>query len=126
MKRHILLIDTDKHELDYFMDALKQVPEDDGFKCTYAGTVMQAVYLLERLVPHFIFIDKAMPSRDIIYILQRVREALHLRDVKVFFYGRQDDEPNHPEIPPFGVNGYVKRSRSSGKLGRQLADCLAE
>jgi hypothetical protein len=34
MKTHILLIDDDTDELVIFMDALRNVPHEDGFKCT--------------------------------------------------------------------------------------------
>jgi len=125
MKKHILLIDGNKHELDYFLDALREVPEDDGFKCTYASNVMQAVDMLKLLVPHYIFIDKALPVRETIYVLQMIKEDMRMRHVKVFLYTSNDEHPEKAAII-FGVNGYVERSRSTDKLGRQLATALQE
>ena len=125
MKTHILMIAEDKNELTIFMAALRKVRHGDGFKCTYASNVMQAMDMLKLLVPHYIFIDKALPARETIYVLQMVKEDERMRHVKVFLYTNNDEQPEKAAIV-FGVNGYVERSRSSYKLGRQLTTALQE
>ena len=125
MKKHILLIDIDKHELDYFLNALNEVPEEDGFKCTYADSVDRAMQLLEKLVPHYIFIDMKFGASKIIYLLQWIKEKLGLSDVKIFLYTNTGEQPQQL-FSSFGVKGLVKKARSSDKLSRRLTPCLAD
>jgi DNA-binding NtrC family response regulator len=125
MKKHILLIDNDEQELDYFLDALRNVPEEDGFKCTYARSVREAMSLLKKLVPHVIFVDGKLPIAETKYLLQRIKDHLHLREVKIFLYSCVDDtQPPSPTIS-LGLTGWVERSKSAQKLGRRIANCLA-
>jgi response regulator RpfG family c-di-GMP phosphodiesterase len=126
MKRHILLIDNNEQELVWFMDALREVPEDDGFKCTHANTIMQAVELLERLVPHYVFIERNLPAAETSYILQEIRSRIQLRHVKVFLYSRHEDSHAQHTVRSFGLHGLVKKSKRSDKLGQRLTPCFAD
>ena len=124
MKKHILLVDNDKHELDYFLDALKEVPEEDGFKCTYVNSAIEAAELLKTLVPHFIFIDKAFHPGEIMNILQSIKEEMRLCEVKIFLYTTTHEEPEKL-FSSYGVKGCVKKARSSDKLSKRLTTCLS-
>jgi DNA-binding response OmpR family regulator len=124
MKKHILLIDNDKHELDYFLDALKEVPEEDGFKCTYVNSAIEATQLLKKLVPHFIFIDKTLRPWEIMNILQSIKEEIRLYDAKIFLYTNTHEQPDQL-FSSFGVKGWVKKTRSPDKLSKRLTTCLS-
>src|SRR5688572_19774176 len=86
MKKHILLIDDDKDELIIFMDALRRVPSDDGFKCTYAATVSQAIEMLKYLVPDYIFSDFNIPCMNGLELLQYIRDQHRLSNAQLCLY----------------------------------------
>jgi hypothetical protein len=122
MKKHIMFIADDKTELDYFMTALREVPEDDGFKLTHAGSISQATEMLRLLVPHYIFIDKCFDSADFI---RHVKNHKALGHVKIFIYqGNKMVECTQSVTRP-DVAGWVHRSDSSWQLGQNLANCFA-
>ena len=86
MKKHILLVDDDKNELDRFLDALRKLPAEDGFKCTFAPTAAHAIAMLKFLVPDFIFIGLNAPGiagEELISFLMRKPE---LKNTKLCFY----------------------------------------
>src|SRR5262245_16732676 len=86
MKKHILLIDDDKDELTIFLDALREVPDGDGFKCTFANSSLNAVEMLKFLVPDFIFIDLNIPRMNGLEFINFVRKQPHLAKTHFCLY----------------------------------------
>lgn len=124
MKHHILFIDNDQHELDLFLNALRVVPTEDGFKCTHADSVIKAVGLLKKLIPHFIFINSAIPEKDIHLLLHEIKHSFHLRAVKIFLCACGDDADETVALQS-GIKGRVQWSKSHDMLGERLTSCMA-
>src|SRR5690348_4134639 len=92
MKQHIMLVDDDRDELTFFLDALRAVPCDDGFKCTYANSARQAQDMLKYLEPDFIFVDYNMPDTNGLQMLLDIKNKLGSEKPKVYLYSIFIDE----------------------------------
>src|SRR5688572_20592170 len=86
MKQHIMLIDDEQDELEILLEALKQLPVEDGFKCTYATNASHALIMLRYLIPDVIFVDMNMPGLTGLDFLSNVRNDDKLRNVRIFLF----------------------------------------
>ena len=103
MKKHILLIDDDKDELIIFMDALRKVPDDDGFKCTYAESSSQAIEMLKYLRPDYIFADYNIPAMNGMELLQFIKGQHNLCRTKLCLYSGHIDAATARKAALIGV-----------------------
>ena len=115
-----MLIDDDKDELSFFLDALIQVPCEDGFKCTYAPNADQAVKMLKFLVPDFIFLDYRMPELNGLEFLSAVRNLVQLNKTKIYLYSAHTDEAIERRAKQLGVKGCIKKMGSIKDLVDEL------
>ena len=124
MKLHILLVDDDKDELSFFLDALKDVPCDDGFKCTYANNPQQAIEMLKYLVPDFIFFDYNMPETNGLELLLSIKNQLGLEKPKVYLYSIFTTERIKRAAMNIGASGAIKKMNTIRALRDELASVL--
>jgi CheY-like chemotaxis protein len=110
MKTHILLIDDDRDELTFFMDALKLVPHDDGFKLTYANSVPQALEILKALVPDLIFVDFQMNGTNGLHFLSTVNNQPSLQRTKKYLYSMFVNEIMSRNAIKLGASGCIKKT----------------
>ena len=110
MKTHILLIDDDKDELTFLMDALKLVPHDDGFKCTYANNAKQAIEMLHHLVPDIILVDFQMPGTNGLHFLSMINNQPSLQRTKKYLYSTFVNEIMSRNAVKLGATGCIKKS----------------
>lgn len=125
MKKHILLIDNDKEELNYFLEALKKVPDEDGFKCTYANSLTQALEMLKYLVPHFIFINDNKFETDGLQLLAFVKNERRLLNTKFFLYSASISEETNKMAILLGASGCIEKPVSVERLTHELRAVLA-
>jgi DNA-binding NtrC family response regulator len=103
MKKHILLIDDDKDELTIFMAALRKVPHDDGFKCTYASDAAQAIEMLKYLVPDCIFTDFNISGMNGLDVLSYVKSQQQLEKTRLCLYSNLIDEKTKSRADAMGA-----------------------
>ena len=124
MKVHIMLIDDDKDELTFFLDALKDVPCDEGFKCTYASDTKQAAEMLKYLVPDFIFVDFKMPGINGLQFLLTIKNRLGSEKPKVYLYSIFINEKIKKAALSLGVSGTLKKMFTIKSLSDELKAVL--
>lgn len=124
MKQHILLIDDDKDELIIFMDALKELPYEDGYKCTYASSPSQAMDMLKYLIPDFIFVDMNMPGMSGIEVLTALRRQKRLDQSKVYLYSNKIDDKIAENVMSTGATGCIPKTSSIHELREELTSVL--
>ena len=124
MKVHILLLDDDKDELGFFLDALKDVPCEDGFKCTFAGSASQAKEMLKYLIPDFIFVDHKMPETTGLQFLLGMKNQLGLEKPRVYLYSVFVDEKIEKAALSLGVTGVIKKMNTIKALSDELTTVL--
>jgi CheY-like chemotaxis protein len=123
MKLHIMLVDDDKDELTFFLEALKDVPADDGFKCTYASDAREAE-ILRWLEPDFIFVDFNMPGGNGLQLLTRLKEKIRRDKPNIFLYSIYVNERIARAALNLGAAGVVKKQYTIRELTTQLASVL--
>jgi DNA-binding response OmpR family regulator len=124
MKPHIMLVDDDKDELTFFLDALKDVPTDDGFKCTYAADASQAAEILGCLEPDFIFVDFNMHGANGLQLLVHLKEKIRSPKSKIFLYSIYLNERIEKDALNLGAAGVVKKQYSIRELTTELRGVL--
>jgi DNA-binding response OmpR family regulator len=124
MKTHIMLVDDDKDELIFFLDALKEVPSEDGFKCTYANSAKQAAEMLKYLVPDFIFADFKMPGTNGLQLLLAIKNQLGSGKPKVYLYSIFESEKIKKAALNLGASGVIKKMYSIKALSKELIAVL--
>jgi CheY-like chemotaxis protein len=123
MKQHILLIDDDKDEIIFFLDALRKVPHDDGFKCTYAGKPGKALEMLKLLIPDFIFVDLNMPEMNGLEFIALIKGQSQLKNTKICLYSRAINESISRLAAHLGAD-CVKKPSSINELAEDLSRLL--
>src|SRR5215212_5313895 len=124
MKTHILLIDDDKDELTFFLDALKSVPCEDGFKCTYANNARQAREMLKYLVPDYIFVDYKMSEMNGLQFLLAIKNQLGLEKPKVYLYSIFCNEKIKKAAMNLGATGAIQKLYTIKALSEELKAVL--
>jgi hypothetical protein len=114
MKTHVMFIGGDKNDLNFFLDALSKVPDDDGFKCTYSDNTIQGLEMLKYLVPDYIFLNTVMSAADIRNFISVIAQRPKLDLKKTWLYGQETTY-----FP--GLAGCISKE----ELSQQLADKLA-
>jgi len=121
MKTHLLFIGGSKNELSNFLDALGRVPEDDGFKCTYAVTVSQGLEMLKYLVPDHILLNDVNPEDECMQFMSVITMRPRLEAVKIHLYGGDEIIANR-----LGIPGCIRKSESLEALTTQLTSILGQ
>jgi len=123
MKQHLLLIDDDKDELTIFMDALREVPHEDGFKCTYASSTRQAIEMLKFLVPDFIFVDFNIPKMNGLEFIAFITGQPQLKKTKLCLYSMNINEEIDKQAKSLGAC-CIKKSGTIEALAKNLSAVL--
>ncbi|HET6995303.1 MAG TPA: response regulator [Chitinophagaceae bacterium] len=120
MKTHILLVDSDKDELTFLMDALKLVSHDDGFKCSYASSGEQAIEILQHLVPDLIFVDFKLRGMNGLQFLSEISNQPSLQHTKKYLYSMFINELMSTAATEIGASGSVLKTFKITELSDEL------
>ena len=106
-KKHILLIENDENEVEFFTDALEESKLD--FLCSTARNTDQAVKILGNMIPDIIFLDVHISNSGGVNLLDTIKQIQHLRKVPVIIYSDipyeknkviyEDDTANYFHLP---------------------------
>ena len=124
MKKHILLVDDDKDELVIFMDALRRVPADDGFKCTYASSTEQAIEMLKYLVPDYIFTDFNMPLMNGLEFLKSIKGQQRFTNTQLCLYSTHISEEIQKRACILGIY-CIQKTGTIDSLSENLSGVFA-
>src|SRR4030095_14964980 len=124
MKKHILLIDDDKDELVIFMDALRRIPDEDGFKCTYASNPGQAIEMLKYLVPDYIFTDFNIPKMNGLEFLAFISNQAKFQNTGRYLYSTHLTDEIKIQAAELGA-GCVLKPATIGALTEELSGILS-
>jgi CheY-like chemotaxis protein len=123
MKKHVLLIDEDKSELNHFMSAIGNIK--GNIKCTYASSSEQALEMLKFIEPHFIFIDYNMPKVNGLQLLSVIKGEPKLKGVKVFIYSENISDEIHKMARILGAAGCIEKHGTISWLTHQFTAIFA-
>jgi DNA-binding NtrC family response regulator len=89
-KKHILLIENDEEEVDFFANALEETHLD--FLCSTARNTEQAIKLLKNVVPDIIFLDVHILKSARPALLKKLKQIRSLCKTPVIMYSNTPDE----------------------------------
>ncbi|MFN3378225.1 MAG: response regulator [Runella zeae] len=100
-KFHVLLIDDDLDEFEFFLMALEKIPS--LFKCTHAASGQEAIKLLDELQPDFIFVDMNMPRWNGLECIKEIKKHLNWKAVPIILYSTSIDTVLEGKAKSLGV-----------------------
>jgi DNA-binding response OmpR family regulator len=122
MDKVILLIDDDEEEHELFLTALEQVSKNCVF-LTASGTE-EALRVLDRIIPDFIFLDVNMPAKNGFACLWEIKHNDNSRNVPVEMYSNSNDEIDKKTAISLGACGYLVKAESFRQLCTAVKDVL--
>lgn len=120
MKQHILLIDDEQDELEILLEALKTLPVEDGFKCTYAANASHALIMLRYLVPDVIFVDLNMPGLDGLDFLAHAQGDDKLRNVRKYLFSNSITDTVRQRANGLGATACINKASTVHELSEDL------
>lgn len=92
IKKHILLIENDENEVEFFTDALEE--SNLNFLCSTAKNSEQAVMMLNNIMPDIIFFDVDVSKVSRAGLLKKIKKIQDLRKIPVIMYSNVPHENN--------------------------------
>ena len=106
-KKHILFIENDENEVEFFTDALEE--SQLNFLCSTARNTDQAVMILKNIIPDIIFLDVHISKFGGDRLLNKIKQIQRLRKIPVIMYSNtpyenkltvtEDDTANYFHLP---------------------------
>jgi len=124
MKKHILLVDDDRDELNIFVEALNAtgVP----YKCTWAKDGQQALSQLEYLTPDFVFLDLNIPGMDGFETLRKIMQLPRAAEFKVAMYSNGMQPEASAKALMLGASYCIKKPDSLAGLVTILQELIEQ
>ena len=91
-KKHILLIENNENEAEFFTNALEESNLD--FLCSTARNAEQAVIMLRNIIPDIIFLDLETSNSAGSVLLNKIKQIQGLRKIPVIMYSNSADKKN--------------------------------
>jgi CheY-like chemotaxis protein len=95
-KKHILLIENDENEVEFFADALEESNLD--FLCSTARSTEQAIRMLKNIMPDIIFMDVRISKTAGSALSRRIKQIQSLRKIPVIMYSNMPHQKNREKI----------------------------
>jgi DNA-binding response OmpR family regulator len=95
-KKHILLIENDENEVEFFADALEESNLD--FLCSTARSTEQAIRMLKNIMPDIIFVDVHISKTAGSALSRKIKQIQNLRKVPVIMYSNVSHQKNQEKI----------------------------
>lgn len=122
MVKHLLLIDDDEDESDFFALVLKELPP---VKYSYADSARKGLEVLKAEGPDLVLLDMNMPAVNGIECLKEIRKS-GLKDTPVYIYSNSNDDSLQRAALASGANGCFKKPQSMPALKDLLEKLLME
>jgi PleD family two-component response regulator len=119
-KKNILLIDSDKSEMQVILKALENVAV--AFNCTWVRTADHALRFLHNYYPDMILIDDDMPRVNGINCLEEIKRLKSVQDVPVILYSSRLDSASKERVTALGAFVCQKNNDMGAVLEAKLKE----
>lgn len=123
MKKHVLLVDNEKSELNSFIEALNLTKME--YKCTWSQTGAQAISQLQYLQPDFIFIKAQLPDMDTLDLLSQITRLSLSSQTKIILFTDRSDTAYGSKAAALGATAVIESALDSPAFQRELQDLLS-
>ena len=121
MERHILMIDDDEDEYNFFKLGLEDMP---GVKCSYAGNARIGMELLASGLYDLVLIDMNMSLVNGMECLKRIKADDTICNIPAFIYTTGNTEELSNEAAKSGAIDCYKKPYSLGELKNVIKKML--
>jgi CheY-like chemotaxis protein len=122
MKKHLLLIDDDPDEWDFFNDAVDQMKVP--CKCTYADGAIDGMQMLRFIEPDLIFLDINMSKINGFECLEQLKKEPSTQKIPVIIYSIGLNPALCKKALEAGATACVKKLASIPALTKTLEDIV--
>jgi len=122
MKKHILYIDEDTNGLRIFLNAVSKLP--GTFKCTYANGSHQAIEMLKRIAPDYIFVDYNLRQLNGLQFLSLVNGHPRLGTSEKYLYSSNVSDELSKMAKVLGASGCIEKTPVVNMLAVELKSVL--
>ncbi len=119
-KTHVLLIDDDLDEFEFFLMAVERMPA--LFKCTYASSGYEGIKMLDEIQPDYIFIDMNMPRCNGLECIQAIKKKQNCYSIPLILYSTSIDEKLQKQARGLGVADCLQKPFSPDVLSTMLRE----
>jgi len=110
MQACVLLIDDDNEDQEIFIQQLAQF--NPGIEVIAASNGKDALRVLSKTRPNYIFLDINMPGMGGIDVLKQIKQTQTTSNIPVFMYSTSDGFTSKSTAFELGVNEYFRKPHS--------------
>lgn len=122
MEKVILLIDDDTDEHELFFAAIERI--GSGFTFLSATGTDEALNVLQKITPDFIFLDINMPAKNGFACLKAIKHNDHCKHIPVEMYSTSGNERDRSKALELGACGYLVKTNSFYQLCASVKEVL--
>ncbi len=114
MKKIVLLIDDDPEEHEIFLLGTAKYKESIEVLSAHSGE--EALNMLKKAFPHYIFLDINMPKMNGMEVLEKLKSDSDLKTIPIFLYSTSDGMLSRDLGLKLGAKAYFKKPNSVDEL----------
>jgi DNA-binding response OmpR family regulator len=127
----IIIVDDDKDDQDFLIQAIHQIDTSYEIISLYDGTMLMDYLEINyngtsSKIPHLIILDLEMPKMDGYEVLKRVRSKQHLKDIKIFVLTTCTYEYDRIKSIAYGCNDFYSKPTDPGQLKSIMEDIFSQ
>ena len=120
MLTRVLLVDDDNEDQEIFIQQLARYYP--GIEVISAYNGKDALRMLSKSKPNYIFLDINMPGMNGMDVLKKIKEIHTTKDIPVFMYSTSDGFNSKPTAFDLGVMQYFRKPDSEHGFQRMFSE----
>jgi len=125
MATHVLLVDDDEDDAQFFSDALKELSLNTHFDhCLSGNQALQQLTNGQVTSPDIIFLDVNMPAMNGWDCLREIKNIARLRHIPIVMYSTANLCQGGLDPGDVGAAAFYQKSNSFNELKRSLSSLI--
>lgn len=126
MAKHIMLVDDDEDDRDFFLSVLESI--EGAPKCETAPNGLSALQQLHKEgdLPGIIFLDLNMPVMNGKQFLAEAKKHKPLKDIPVIILSTSSDQTTMADTANLGAAGFITKPNKLSLLEARLREILTD
>lgn len=122
---NIMLADDDEDDRNFFNDAIKELKINNNLTVFQNGReLMDYLEHPNTILPHILFLDLNMPSKNGNECLKEIRQNSKFKDISIAIYSTSSAEKDIEETFVGGANIYIKKPNDFTNLKKVLKEVV--
>lgn len=122
---NIMLADDDEDDRNFFNDAINELKINNNLTVFKNGReLMDYLERPDTVLPHILFLDLNMPSKNGNECLAEIRQNPKFKDMSIAIYSTSSSEKDIEETFVGGANIYIKKPNDFANLKKVLREVV--